>query len=73
MGHRRGEDIDASLLEAYGPSVHALATAVRRAGRGAVSHPALLARAIVLARTLERTAAGRRAGLRRREAVLAAL
>ena len=37
------------------------ATAVRQAGRSAVAHPALLARAIVLARTLDRTAAGRQA------------
>lgn len=72
MGHRRSRDIDAALVEAYGPSIRALATAVRRAGRGAVSHPALLARAVVLARTLERTAAGRRAGRSRRDAFLAA-
>jgi hypothetical protein len=72
MGHRRGAEIDASLVEAYGPSIRALGTAVRRSGRGAVSHPALLARAIVLARTLERTGAGRRAARSSRAAALAA-
>jgi hypothetical protein len=61
-GHRRSTTIDASLVRDYGPSIRQLAKAVRLAGRGAVAHPALLARAIVLARTLERTGAGRRAG-----------
>jgi hypothetical protein len=69
MGHRRGAAVDASLAEAYGANIRQLAKAVRQAGKGAVAHPALLARAIVLARTLERTGAGRRAGrdLRDRE------
>ena len=40
---------------------------MRQAGKGAVAHPALLARAIVLARALERTGAGRRAGRVQRE------
>jgi hypothetical protein len=69
MGHRRAAAVDASLAEAYGANIRQLAKAVRQAGKGAVAHPALLARAIVLARTLERTGAGRRAGrdLRDRE------
>ena len=69
MGHRRGAAVDASLAEAYGANIRQLAKAVRQAGRGAMAHPALLARAIVLARTLERTGAGRRAGrtIRQRE------
>jgi hypothetical protein len=71
MGHRRGAAVDASLAEAYGGSIRQLAKAVRLQGRGAVAHPALLARAIVLARTLERTAAGRRAGDRGRTRELA--
>jgi hypothetical protein len=65
-GHRRGAVVDASLAEVYGPSMRQLAMAVRRAGRGATAHPGLLARAVVLARTLERTGAGRRAGQRQR-------
>jgi hypothetical protein len=71
MGHRRGAAIDASLVHAYGASIRQLAKAVRQAGRGAFAHPALLARAIVLARTLDGTGAGRRAGLRDRERELA--
>jgi hypothetical protein len=69
MGHRRADAVDASLAQDYGASIAQLAKAVRQAGRGAVAHPALLARAIVLARTLERTGTGRRAGraLRDRE------
>jgi hypothetical protein len=67
MGHRRAAAVDATLARSYGPSIRQLAKAVRQAGKGAVAHPALLARAIVLARTLERTAAGRRAGERQRE------
>jgi hypothetical protein len=67
MGHRRGAAVDASLADAYGASIRQLAKAVRQAGRGAVAHPALLARAIVLARTLERTAAGRHARERQRD------
>src|SRR4051794_30880523 len=67
MGHRRGAAVDASLAEAYGANIRQLAKAVRQAGRGAVAHPALLARAIVLARTLERTGAGRRAGRAQRD------
>jgi hypothetical protein len=69
MGHRRAAAIDASLAAAYGANIRQLAKAVRQAGKGAVAHPALLARAIVLARTLERTGSGRRAGrtLRERE------
>jgi hypothetical protein len=71
MGHRRAAAVDASLAEAYGANIRQLAKAVRQAGRGAVAHPALLARAIVLARTLERTGAGRRAGRAVRERALA--
>jgi hypothetical protein len=67
MGHRRAPAVDASLADAYGANIRQLAKAVRQAGRGAVAHPALLARAIVLARTLERTGAGREARGRRRE------
>ena len=66
MGHRRGPAIDASLADAYGASIRQLATAARQAGPGAIAHPALLARAVVLARTLERTGAGRRAARRHR-------
>jgi hypothetical protein len=67
MGHRRGSAVDATLARAHGASIRQLAKSVREAGKGAVAHPALLARAIVLARTLERTGAGRRAGERLRE------
>jgi hypothetical protein len=67
MGHRRGSAVDATLARAHGPSIRQLAKSVREAGKGAVAHPALLARAIVLARTLESTGAGRRAGERLRE------
>jgi len=71
MGHRRTAAVDASLAEAYGANIRQLAKAVRQAGKGAVAHPALLARAIVLARALERTGAGRRAGRTLRERELA--
>jgi hypothetical protein len=71
MGHRRDAHVDTALLDAYGPSIRALSTAVRHAGAGAVANPALLARAIVLARTLERTAAARRAGRASGDAILA--
>jgi hypothetical protein len=71
MGHRRAAAVDAALAEAYGANIRQLAKAVRQAGRGAVAQPALLARAIVLARTLERTGAGRRAGRAVRERELA--
>jgi hypothetical protein len=64
MGHERDREVDASLAAAHGASIRQLASAVRRAGRGAIAQPALLARAIVLARTLERTGAGRFAGAR---------
>jgi len=67
MGHRRAASVDAQLARAHGASIRQLAKAVREAGKGAVAHPALLARAIVLARTLERTGAGRRAAERLRE------
>ncbi len=60
MEYERRSDIDASLISSFGQSMRQTANAVRQAGRGAVAHPALLARAIVLARTLDRTAAGRR-------------
>jgi hypothetical protein len=63
MEYERRTEIDAALVSAYGKLMRQLATAVRQAGRGAVAHPALLARAIVLARTLDRMAAGRRAAL----------
>jgi hypothetical protein len=61
MEYERRPEIDASLISAYGKLMRQLATAVRQAGRGAVAHPALLARAIVLARTLDRMAVSRRA------------
>jgi hypothetical protein len=67
MGHRRAATVDAQLARAHGASIGELAEAVREAGMGAAAHPALLARAIVLARTLERTGAGRRAGERLRD------
>ena len=66
-GHRRSTAIDASLAGNTALSIRQLAKAVRQAGRGAVAHPALLARAIVLARALERTGTGRRAGRIQRE------
>lgn len=72
MGHQRTAEVDRSLAAAFGSPIRQLATAVRRAGRGAVAQPALLARAIVLARTLERTAAGRRAARDRRNTLVAA-
>lgn len=65
MEYERRHELDASLIAAYGKGMRQLATAVRRAGRNAAAHPALLARAIVMARTLDRTAAGRRAALQR--------
>ena len=60
MEYERRPEIDASLIANYGQVMRQTATAVRQSGRSAVAHPALLARAIVLARTLDRTAAGRR-------------
>jgi len=66
MEYERRPEIDAALIAAYGSGMRQLATTVRRTGRGAAAHPALLARAIVMARTLDRTAAGRRAALRQR-------
>jgi hypothetical protein len=59
MGHRRGAEVDGVLVAAHSGLIRDLADAVRRAGRGAMAQPALLARAIVLARTLERTGADR--------------
>jgi hypothetical protein len=61
MEYERRPEIDAALIASYAKSMRQTATAVRQAGRSAVAHPALLARAIVLARTLDRTAAGRQA------------
>ena len=61
MKYERRPEIDAALIASYAKSMRQTATAVRQAGRSAVAHPALLARAIVLARTLDRTAAGRQA------------
>ena len=61
MEYARRPENDAALISTYGGLMRQLATAVRQAGRGAVAHPALLARAIVLARTLDRTAVSRRA------------
>jgi hypothetical protein len=58
-GQRRGS-LDAVLLAAYGPSMRQLARSVRIAGGGAVAHPALLARAIVVAREVARTGGARR-------------
>ena len=63
MEYELRPEIDAALIANYGQSMRQMANAVRQAGRGAVAHPALLARAIVLARTLDRTGAGRRAAL----------
>ncbi len=60
MEYERRPETDASLIANYGQVMRQTATAVRQSGRSAVAHPALLARAIVLARTLDRTAAGRR-------------
>jgi hypothetical protein len=44
--------IDPSVVAEHGPAIRQLARGVRQAGRGAVAQPALLARAIVLGRTL---------------------
>jgi hypothetical protein len=66
MEYERRTEIDAALISAYGNLMRQLATAVRQAGRGAAAHPALLARAIVLARTLDRMAVGRHAALAER-------
>jgi hypothetical protein len=71
MGHRRAATVDATLARAHGASIRQLAKSVREAGKSAVAHPALLARAIVLARTLETAGAGRRVGERQRERELA--
>jgi hypothetical protein len=60
MEYERRPATDATLIASYGQVMRQTANAVRQSGRGAVAHPALLARAIVLARTLDRTAAGRR-------------
>ncbi len=59
MGLRRGPAVDRRIAETYAGSIRQLARSVRQAGRGAVAHPALLARAIVLARTLAQTGAAR--------------
>jgi hypothetical protein len=66
MGYRRNPAVDASIATQFSAPIRELATSVRRAGRSAPAHPALLARAIVLARTLERVGAGRRAGREQR-------
>ena len=59
MGLRRGAAVDRRIAETYAGSIRQLARSVRQAGRGAVAHPALLARAIVLARTLAQTGQAR--------------
>jgi hypothetical protein len=71
MGHRRHSTVDAALVAEYGIAIRDLAAAVRDAGRRAAAHPGLLARAVVLARTLERTGAGRRAARTQRAMVAA--
>jgi hypothetical protein len=64
---------DRSVVAAHGPAIRQLARGVRQAGRGAVAHPALLARAIVLARLLgDSDAADARGEARRRRAPAAA-
>jgi hypothetical protein len=47
-----GVAVDPSAVAEHGPAIRQLARSVRQAGRGAVAQPALLARAIVLARKL---------------------
>jgi hypothetical protein len=59
MGLRRGAAVDRRIAETYAGSIRQLARSVRQTGRGAVAHPALLARAIVLARTIAQTSAAR--------------
>jgi hypothetical protein len=61
MGLRRGAAVDRRIAETYAGSIRQLARSVRQTGRGAVAHPALLARAIVLARTIAQTSAARSA------------
>src|SRR5215470_3215318 len=51
-GSTIGTAVDPTLLAANLSSIRQLSKSVRRAGRGAVGQPALLARAIVLARAL---------------------
>jgi hypothetical protein len=63
--------LDPAVVAVHAPAIRQLALGVRQAGRGAVAQPALLARAIVLARTLESAGAGRRVGERQRERELA--
>jgi hypothetical protein len=53
---------DPSVVAVHGPAIRQLARGVRHAGAGAVGQPALLARAIVLGRTLASAAASARAG-----------
>jgi hypothetical protein len=61
MDLHRTPVVDAVLGRIYADSARRLATVVRSTGRGAVAHPALLARAIVVARSVQRAAAGRMA------------
>jgi hypothetical protein len=47
-----GAPVDRSVVAEHAPAMRQLARSVRQAGRGATAQPALLARAIVLGRTL---------------------
>jgi hypothetical protein len=49
---RRAVVLAPAVVAVHAPAIRQLALGVRQAGRGAVAQPALLARAIVLARTL---------------------
>jgi hypothetical protein len=61
MGHAARTAVDPMLVAENATSIRQLAKSVRRAGRGAVAQPALLARAVVLSRALETPAGSRRA------------
>jgi len=64
MGRPAGAAVEPMLVAENASSIRQLAKAVRRTGRGAVGQPALLARAIVLARELEGPTAQRAHGRR---------
>jgi hypothetical protein len=58
--------VAAAAVAEYGPAIRQLARAVRQAGGRAVAHPALLARAIVLARSIAQAPTASRTGAQQR-------
>ena len=72
MGLRRAPATDAALGRVYGLAARRLAAVVRQTGRSAVAHPALLARAIVVARSVQRAGASRSTERRQALALAAA-